>query len=200
MDVGMDDAEIETGPLWSWAAWFPFPRLLWGEHSCGDLRPGLETSVHRPSVGHKLLEHCVHICELELWYFQFSDIGYQDNIFLIIWFFLIKCFDKFKLLKGTSGQPAEMETESFWLEFNRHFDIRKVPSSFFFLEKSLLSLASHMRTCDSVFIFVFYICLSVFANWDFARDCVKFLDQFGSIAILTNYMFWWVNMVILSFI
>ena len=59
----------------------------------------------------------------------------------------------------------------------------------FVLEKSLLSLASHMRTCDSVFIFVFYICLSVFANWDFARDCVKFLDQFGSIAILTNYMF-----------
>ena len=52
--------------------------------------------------------------------------------------------------------------------------------------KSPLSLASHMRTCDSVFIFVFDICLSVFGNWDFTRDCVKFLDKFGSIAIVTN--------------
>ena len=43
-----------------------------------------------------------------------------------------------------------------------------------------------MRTCDSVFIFVFDICLSVFGNWDFTRDCVKVLGQFGSIAILTN--------------
>lgn len=37
-----------------------------GEHSCGDLRPGFETSVYRPCVGHKLPEHCVHMCELEL--------------------------------------------------------------------------------------------------------------------------------------
>lgn len=36
-----------------------------------------------------------------------------------------------------------------------------------------------------IYLYLIFAC-QFFANWDFTRDCVKFLDQFGSIAILTN--------------